>query len=473
MNLSIIGFDMKKIFRKLACCSFLSIASIGCFDAEARVTKEVAEAVLPYLMEAAGIEGDQHSDSTRMANKAEYENNKIQAILDMIYTDEGQQQMVNWVQDGTFPTKLDGAGFKSAETYKDKAYRDASLASLFPCSTGTFTSFANHKSRLGYHILSCDIATKVEYIKRLLTAKSKNEIDNIFSAIKGTPVNSIDAKIAIVVFILDIFDESSTIISCLGQLQPTKQKELAKSLASKHAQHEYSCRPVSAIVAKNDKDQLVGDCVETMYRHLINITIQSGDDPSKLLTGKVNNMNRYLKGSTFTIGGKSYAGNTNIENHIEWKKWLVSTVSNHVKKMFQIQHGEQSIQLLDTEFKPEDFSVDIVPSKIEQLVSHGSERNIATVLACIAGLDFQSINEIQDNCEIIKAALNKIDSSKEFSVKTCTRLTTDPEWANVIIEISLSFTNSQKKIARIGICTKAGQYCGHAEILDIAIIDKR
>lgn len=121
------------------------------------------------------------------------------------------------------------------------------------------TSFANHKSRLGYHILSCDISTKVEYIKRLFTAKSKNEIDNIFFAIKGTPVNSIDAKIAIVVFILDIFDEPSTMISCLAQLQPKQQKELAKSLASKHAQHEYSCRPVSAIVAKNNKDKLVGD----------------------------------------------------------------------------------------------------------------------------------------------------------------------------------------------------------------------
>lgn len=167
-----------------------------------------------------------------------------------------------------------------------------------------------------------------------------------------------------------------------------------------------------------------------MYRHLINVTIQSGDDPSKLFIGKVGNMWRYLKGPTFAISGRSHAGNTTIENHIEWKEWLVSTVSNYVKEMFQIQHEAQSIQLLDTEFKPEDFSVDIVPSKIEQLVSHGSERNIATVLACIAGLDFQSINEIQDNCEIIKAALNKIDSSKEFSVKTCTRLTTDPEKKN-------------------------------------------
>lgn len=127
----IIGLDMKKIFRKLACCSFLSIASIGCFDAEARVTKEVAEAVLPFLMEAAGIPGDPDEEGVVSAKEAKYKNVKIKAILDMIYTDDGQQQMVNWVQDGTFPPKLDGAGFKSAETYKDKAYRDASLASLF------------------------------------------------------------------------------------------------------------------------------------------------------------------------------------------------------------------------------------------------------------------------------------------------------------------------------------------------------
>ena len=63
---------MKKIFRKLACCSFLSIASIGCFDAEARVTKEVAEAVLPYLMEAAGLDGDEDVEGAVSAKEKKY-----------------------------------------------------------------------------------------------------------------------------------------------------------------------------------------------------------------------------------------------------------------------------------------------------------------------------------------------------------------------------------------------------------------
>ena len=108
---------MKKIFRKLACCSFLSIASIGCFDAEARVTKEVAEAVLPYLMEAAGLDGDEDVEGAVSAKEKKYKKEKIQAILDMIYTDEGQQQMVNWVRSGKFPTKLTEAGFESVGTY--------------------------------------------------------------------------------------------------------------------------------------------------------------------------------------------------------------------------------------------------------------------------------------------------------------------------------------------------------------------
>ena len=136
------------------------VASIGIIsDTEARVTREVAEATLPYLMEAAGIPGEQRTSKHQAA------------IISMIYTDEGQQQMVNWVKEGKFSQKLEKAGFKSAEIYKNKAYRYASLASLFPCGTGTFTSFANHKSRLGSHILSDDIK-KAEYISKFIQQRN-------------------------------------------------------------------------------------------------------------------------------------------------------------------------------------------------------------------------------------------------------------------------------------------------------------
>ena len=216
---------MKKIFRRLACCSFLSIASIGCFDAEARVTKEVAEAVLPYLMEAAGIEGDQHSGTTRRANKAEYENNKIQAILNMIYTDDGQQQMVNRVKTGKFPQKFRDAGFASAGTYADDPYRKVSLASLFPCSAGTFTSFANHQSRLGLHILLNE-QRKSEHIASFLRQRTITEhiIGNInFQSFEKANTRfhgkrkskdplgrlTMDTLLAKVIFVLDIVDDKN------------------------------------------------------------------------------------------------------------------------------------------------------------------------------------------------------------------------------------------------------------------------
>ena len=131
-----LGYKMSKI-KKLFYSVFVAFISIGVnSDIEARVTKEVAEVTLPYLMEAAGIPAT-HRTAAHQA-----------AIIRMIYTDEGQREMVNWVKNGTFPQKLNDAGFISVGTYADEVYRKVSLASLFPCQTGTFTSFANHSSRL-------------------------------------------------------------------------------------------------------------------------------------------------------------------------------------------------------------------------------------------------------------------------------------------------------------------------------------
>jgi len=197
-------------------------------------------------MEAAGIEGDQHSDSTRMANKAEYENNKIQAILDMIYTDEGQQQMVNWVKIGEFPTKLTEAGFESVGTYTDQTYRAVSLASLFPCSTGTFTSFANHTSRFGYTVL-----TKYESVKDQLSqwiidghkpSGKKNDIVEVGN-------DALDCKIARIIFILDIFDDIQQIKDVCSIVPEGYQAPSSRS--------EYTCRPVSAIIANKADKKLI------------------------------------------------------------------------------------------------------------------------------------------------------------------------------------------------------------------------
>lgn len=152
---------MKKIFKRLICGSFLSIANIWSFNVEARVTKEVAKAVLPYLMEAAGIPVDvdgKEIESTEKAQKPYYDQKKVKAILDMIYTDEGQQQMVNWAVQDQKPDILagnDGPFRKkwpeeSANINKDN---ERAFQKLFPCNTGTFTSFANYSLRCGYIVL--------------------------------------------------------------------------------------------------------------------------------------------------------------------------------------------------------------------------------------------------------------------------------------------------------------------------------
>ncbi len=166
---------MKKCIRKLLYSSLVAFISIGInFNAEARVTKEVAEATLPYLMETAEIPGDEEdtehigdAKTTVKANESWYKKDKIQAILSMIYTDEGQQQMVNWALRGVFPPTLAEAGFITANTYQDQSYRNISLASLFPCNTGTFTSFANHESRLGKYLLSTDSAQRLIILKKI------------------------------------------------------------------------------------------------------------------------------------------------------------------------------------------------------------------------------------------------------------------------------------------------------------------
>ena len=85
---------MKKAIRRLVCCTFLSIASIGCFDADARVTKEVAETVLPYLLEIAGLPQQRQTTA------------HISAIVRVLYTDAGQREIINWVEKGVFPSTL-------------------------------------------------------------------------------------------------------------------------------------------------------------------------------------------------------------------------------------------------------------------------------------------------------------------------------------------------------------------------------
>ena len=126
--------------------------SIGTnFDTEARVTREVAEATLPYLMKAAGIPEDTRPNPDPSPTVPCYDQAKQEAIISMIYTNDGQQQIVNWVRSGDFPHILSNVGFNSVNTYR---IEQDNLQLLFPWGPGTFSSYATHISRLGYHALN-------------------------------------------------------------------------------------------------------------------------------------------------------------------------------------------------------------------------------------------------------------------------------------------------------------------------------
>lgn len=78
-----LGHEMSKI-KKLFYSVLVAFISIGVnFDTDARVTREVVEATLPYLMKVAGIE-----EAPRPAPASAtpyYAPEKRGAIIDMIY----------------------------------------------------------------------------------------------------------------------------------------------------------------------------------------------------------------------------------------------------------------------------------------------------------------------------------------------------------------------------------------------------
>ncbi len=516
---------MKKIFKRLVCCSFLSIASIWSFNAEARVTKEVAEAVLPFLMEAAGIPGDtedKEGKSTEKAKEIHYKKDKIQAILNMIYTDEGQQQMVKWAVNNERPTKLAVFGelFSNearwlTDSLNKKATDKNSLGErcfqkLFPCNTGTFTSFANCSLRFG-----CTVLTKYESVKSELLEWIKNGTKPSEAGKEVTEIgNTVDCKIAKIIFILDIFDDLQQIYEVC--VEGFKKKRISKALAKaseytslnkdtvfsivmltinpslddesnkkllddkfldefkkknnntaqyddfRHkvipddqikqivddikaysqqlmtatselkADHEYTCRPVSATIANKE-----GDCVETLYRHLINIAIQDPTKPQLLHTERLPTYtSKYFGDKTpKEIKEKSFSGATSIKDHNKWRNAL------------------QSVADLKTYFN----------------ISSGAVYNIARTLEQIAFFyetkQAESFFGSEDFAGKIAKAMNKLAShSQRFSV-IINDSDSDEGWITKKITI---LDELLKRTIVIGICEDiSNDYFGHAEIISI------
>lgn len=420
---------MKKRTKKLLCFSLIASMSIGCFNTEARVTKEVAEAVLPYLMEAAGIPGDTHSGTTKKANASEYEGSKIQAILSMIYTDEGQQQMVDWAVRNKRPDKLAVfGGVMSDSTNWEQNSSNINQGNeklyqiLFPCKTETFTSFANHTSRFGYVVLTKYESIESKLLQWIIDGKKPAGENDIIAV--GNEV--LDCKIARIIFILDIFDDLQQIKEICGTI-PENMEFVSKN--------EYMCRPVSAIIANKE-----GDCVETLYRHLINISIQDTIDLNLLHVERLLELLRKYFGNKSLetpkeIKDRSYAGTTSIKDHNKWKNAL------------------QSVADFKTYFN----------------ISSGAIYNIARTLWQIAFFEtteqMKPFGGLENFEKIIEISMNKLaDVSKRFSVNI-KDAQTDKGWITKIITIQDA---TAQRIIVIGICEDISKdNFGHAEIISI------
>lgn len=501
--IDILGHEMKKRIKKLLYSSLAAFISIIVnFDTEARVTREVAEAVLPYLMKAAKIPEDPPqnkspsppsmatttsssiSSSSSVSSSSSlsvtptipnYSKAKKRAIIDMIYTDEGQQQMVKWVKNGEFPDNFKEK-FISSNTYKDEKYRKATLSSLFPCQTDTFTSFANHQSRLGLHILSNDLK-KSEYITQFL--QQQNIVDKVIGNIsfqsfeeanrsfhsknrKSDPVINlpIDVLLAKVIFVLDIIDDKNILSDVLRNCGVN-----VPSFEDMRNNAEYTVRPSPAIVAENIMGKLDGDCVETLYRHLINIAIHDyGTNkfhierlPAELRKyyAKTDKYFNEFKDNLGEAPGlelfQSEAGRTNIEKHKSWKICL----QNAIMAMFQTRIGS-------------DFYNEIICSQEMSnfCISIGSITYVSRILHEIAFFNtpdkYLDKNLFGDdrNKLLIKNAMNKLANAKNrFEVNIVPREEDDPAWVNKAITIKDS--SSAQKI-RVGLQTN-----GHAEIIKI------
>ncbi len=171
---------MKKIFRKLACCSFLSIASIGCFDVEARLPKYQGELAVKILVEKAltNFESFVNGDYT----KKQF----INDIIYMVYTNECRQSLANWMHArrpdrGNYGRRLkvlDGVD-KDTPLYRllsnlllpytntVEFNQDFSMLMnlAFPCWTGTLTCYMhNNGQSLAKESLQLGTVCGIDYI---------------------------------------------------------------------------------------------------------------------------------------------------------------------------------------------------------------------------------------------------------------------------------------------------------------------
>ena len=451
---------MRKHIKKLLYSSLVVFMSIGMhLTVEARVTREVAEATLPYLMKAAGMPEDAHPNPDPNPNVPFYSQNKLNAIISMIYTDAGQQEMVNWARSGDFPNILTVANFVTTNTYQAD---QANLQRLFPCLPGgTFTSYATNTDRLG-----CCIHGNINNIHKIcvalinktpdtVTGNNKDKIKEVINLFPALRDKSLDQKLAIIIFILDICDNDDQIKLILDDILIADQDRntAIESVINTLSYNEYDHRPVPA-----SSVDAAGDCVQTLYRHLINIVVQNHDTNARKYNVGIlpTKLNEYYSGRYFadivSIGGKhGEAGLIDKVQHKRWNAALSATVGD-----INITNG----------------SIQNICAVLEAIVaaSNGQEsvlgnRNVSFTY----NLEVQG--EATTETNRMQIALNTLDKRgadpngiPRFLVRQITGTHATATWANQQIKI---IDNLRGKRILIGIGGTGSTAAGHAEILSI------
>lgn len=364
-------------------------------NTEARVTREVAEATIPYLLEAVGIPPAAASadgvEPGITAEEAQATNiARRDAIVHMLYTDDGQRQMVNWARNGIFPPRLmtdpitQNAVFVPSNLYlygwlsipllaanpqmqnvngimqnmfaniqaapmalfAAQEMRNAYIGALFPPGPGTFSSYATHISRLGYHILNGNL---VDICSALISGNALQnqglvEVQGIINRLRQ--YQNIDNQLAYILFVLDICDTVDQIKNILDQVLGVPQAQIRNTeidnSVNNEIHNEYNHRPVSATSIVNNQRR-IGDCVETLYRHLINIAIQNNMDVARAISRReydIGHLPIQLRQNYYTVlynghihnnvvtvpRTHSEAGRTRLDHHEGWKNTLTSSL---------------------------------------------------------------------------------------------------------------------------------------------------
>jgi hypothetical protein len=342
MSRKIITKKKRGFWKELLTRVTIGIIAFGiAFNTEARVTREVAEATIPYLLEAVGIPQNQQTPAQR------------NAVRDMIYTNDGQREMVDWARNGVFPPNLavlPNGQFGHAQLTTNS--QKAKIAKFFPYSpTNTFSSYASSNNRVGWHALQG--GNPVNICMHCIQGTIATVHQHVSDAGKvgvTQQIQAMNSKLAAVLFILDICDTADQIKDILTLVMGHNQQRnntVDQAIANHAVLNEYDHRPVSATSVTVNTPQGLhqeGDCVQTLYRHLINIAVQNDAANSKsynidhlpaaLQNYYSNNNPQNIVNHTIAFPTtEAEAGRTELAKHQRWHEALsavpgVNNISN-------------------------------------------------------------------------------------------------------------------------------------------------